>query len=127
MTPHQKNNAAVNLLRYMRIKPERHPLPEGGDYRPNDPPKRPPEWHIRRMAKALGSTYELVVGHSHRHDISMVRQVIAYQLRVKHGMTLQAVGDALDREHATISYAVKVVEGLVEIGDRRVLEMTGKL
>jgi len=99
---------------------------------PSDP--KPPhakhyaEKRIRRMAETLGSSYKVVMSKSRRHDVTMIRHIIAYQLRKKYGMTLQAVADALGKQnHATTSNSVNVIEGLIEIGDRRVLEMIGKL
>jgi len=122
MTPHQSNMAFEVLLRMRRVKPERR-TPSN-----SKSAEKSAEWKIRRMAEALGSTYEAVIGSSQKHDVSLIRHIIAYQLRVVHGMTLQATGRALgNRNHATISSSVNVCKGLIEIGDRRFLEMIGKL
>lgn len=116
MTPHQTNRAAAELLRRLRVKPERRPPSTMTiAYR-----------EIERVCRALNVSIADVQGNGQYRNLCYARAIIAYNLRKSTTLTLDDVGRALHRTHATVVNSVRIYKNLTAIKDRVFLEMIRK-
>ncbi len=56
---------------------------------------------LQRIAKAHGLTSRDIRGHDRHRDVVKVRRIVASTLRAQ-GMTVEAIGDVMHRDHSTV-------------------------
>lgn len=68
-----------------------------------------PDKIVDAVAKVLSVSREDILGSRHTKDAARARHICAYCLRTFTGMTLQEVGEFLNRHHSTVHDSVKLI------------------
>lgn len=85
---------------------------------------------VGRLVHVVASQFDVppaaVSGRSRINSHSEARQVVFYLLRARHGWTLKAIGEAFDRDHATVIHGIrKITRGYAVDADlRRRVDLT---
>lgn len=80
-----------------------------------------PEQIIEAICNSFEIEVEDLKGRSRRGEVVIIRHCIAYVLRKNYLFTLERIGEALGRNHATILNSVKVVDNALFTKDRVVI------
>ena len=90
-----------------------------------EPRPAPTSERIRDIQQAacdyFGLTVEDLVSRSRMRRVSRPRMIAMALARNRLGASLQAIGDAFGRDHATVSNALDCVRALIEADDRSTL------
>ena len=65
--------------------------------------------------KKVDMTFEQLYSKSRKRDLVEKRMVLMYTLRKSVGMTLHKIASSLNKNHATIIYAVKSIENFIQV------------
>ena len=76
--------------------------------------KKPVELIIDRVCEHFEISKTKLTSSTRKQEIVKAREIVAYILRVEYKMTLQSVGDILNRNHSSIIHIVKGAEFYIE-------------
>jgi len=75
---------------------------------------------LRRVVLATGYSYDIIKSKNRERSLVCARQFAIWKVYTElysHGYTLKMIAEVFNRNHATILYSVKVVEGMLEFND----------
>ena len=75
---------------------------------------------LRRVVLATGYSYDIIKSKNRERSLVCARQFAIWKIYTElysHGYTLKMIAEVFNRNHATILYSVKVVEGMLEFND----------
>jgi chromosomal replication initiator protein len=78
---------------------------------------RTPEEIKRRVCKVFGISEDKMLSRTHRPGIVVPRQVAMTIMYRRRKMTIQAIGKEFNRNHATVIYANKAVQNMIDTND----------
>ena len=73
-----------------------------------------PEYIIARIADYYNITPEEVVGKGKTTNVVNARQMAIYLIRKLTGLTLEQIGEAMNRDHSTVLHSIRKVEELLK-------------
>ena len=80
---------------------------------------REPSYYIYRVCSAFGVSYEQMKSLNRKKERVMARQALCYILKYNTTLTLERIGQLINKDHATVLYSCKAVQDYIDMNDKR--------
>lgn len=82
---------------------------------------------ITEIEKRLNISADEILGNNRKMDVSIVRQLYWKLLKEKKGFSYSEIARLNGRDHSTIVYGIKRVNGFLEMRDKETIDLWNKI